>query len=209
MSKNVRIQCVFSECELHKLKNISHTWWNKQVRENITSILERDKSLRSLKKCEKMYHWDWFFRARVVNNTIYQFVGSNLEDWGFFVHFVLGFQENRMYTIHLCFSWDITKRCKVYTKLTPGLKMHMKTLNNFRQTMESPKSWNSMSLLWSKKLIPSAKTLYTEDSSNNVFNFLCENSPNFSCHFWNHKSFFTSQLLCISFSSNITYFLQK
>ena len=183
MSKNVRIQCVFSECELHKLKNISHTWWNKQVRENITSILERDKSLRSLKKCEKMYHWDWFFRARVVNNTIYQFVGSNLEDWGFFVHFVLGFQENRMYTIHLCFSWDITKRCKVYTKLTPGLKMHMKTLNNFRQTMESPKSWNSMSLLWSKKLIPSAKTLYTEDSSKNVFNFLCKKFTKFLMSF--------------------------
>ena len=172
MSKNARIQCVFSECELHKLKNISYAWWNKQVRENITSILERDKS-----------HWEWFFRARVVNNTIYQFVGSNLEDWGFFVHFVLGFQENCMYTIHLCFSWDITTRCKVYKKLTPGLKMYMKTLNNFRQAMESPKSWNSMSLLWSKKLIPSAKTLYTEDSSKNVFNFLCKKFTKFLMSF--------------------------
>ena len=28
-------------------------------------------------------------------------------------------------------------------------------------------------------------------------NYLCENSPNYLCHFWNHKSFFSS------------YFLQK
>ena len=27
-----------------------------------------------------------------------------MEDWGFFVHLVLGFQENSIYTLHLCFS---------------------------------------------------------------------------------------------------------
>ena len=48
-----------------------------------------------------------------------------------------------------------------------------------------------------KKYIPSAKTLYTEHLSNITFNYLCENSPNYLCHFWNHKSFFTTQLLCI------------
>ena len=39
-----------------------------------------------------------------------------------------------------------------------------------------------------------------------TFNYLCENSPNFLCYFWKHKSFFTKKLLCIFFSSSITYF---
>ena len=39
-----------------------------------------------------------------------------IKDWGFSVKFVLGFQENSIHTLHLCFSWDITKQCKVYTQ---------------------------------------------------------------------------------------------
>ena len=52
----------------------------------------------------------------MVKNTVYQFVGSDLwvryiwegtsakgcveiEHWGFFVHFVLGFEENSIYTL--------------------------------------------------------------------------------------------------------------
>ena len=27
-----------------------------------------------------------------------------MEDWGISVHFVLAFQENSIYTLHLCFS---------------------------------------------------------------------------------------------------------
>ena len=27
-----------------------------------------------------------------------------IEDWGFYVHFVLGFQENPIYALHVCFS---------------------------------------------------------------------------------------------------------
>ena len=45
--------------------------------------------------------------------------------------------------------------------------------------------------------IPSAKTLHTEDLSTITFNYLRENSPNSLCHFWNQKTFFTTQLLCI------------
>ena len=63
-------------------------------------------------------------------------------------------------------------------------------------------------LLLSKKYISSAKSLYLEDLCNITFNCLCENPPNLLRHFWNHKSFFTTQLFCI-FSSNITYFWQK
>ena len=35
--------------------NFSHIWWNIQVRENSTSILEREKTLRRLKKYFRMY----------------------------------------------------------------------------------------------------------------------------------------------------------
>ena len=30
--------------------------------------------------------------------------GVEIEDWDFSVHFVLDFQENSVYTLHLCFS---------------------------------------------------------------------------------------------------------
>ena len=77
----------------------------------------------------------------------------------------------------------------------------------------SEKQWEvqKVEIPWAllpKKYIPSAKTLYAEDLSNITFNYLCESSPSFLCHFWNHKSFFTTQFLSILFSSNITYFLQ-
>ena len=46
---------------------------------------------------------------------------------------------------HLDFyTYDITKWCKVYIKLTSGFKNHMMYLDNFKQAVESPKSWNSM-----------------------------------------------------------------
>ena len=62
----------------------------------------------------------------MVNNTVYEFVGSDLgvekffkrgnirkkrcveiEDWDFSVHFVLGFQENSIYTLRLCFTFYV------------------------------------------------------------------------------------------------------
>ena len=51
--------------------------------------------------------------------------------------------------------------------------------------------------LMSKKYIPSGKTLYAEDLSNITSNYLCQNTPNYLSHFWNHIWFFTTQLLCI------------
>ena len=45
-----------------------------------------------------------------------------------------------------------------------------------------------------QKCIPSCKALNTEDLSNITLNYLCENSPNSLCRFWNHNSFFTTQL---------------
>ena len=42
-----------------------------------------------------------------------------------------------------------------------------------------------------------------------TFNYLSIEFPNSLCLFRNNKSFFTTQILCIFFGSNITYFLQK
>ena len=82
----------------------------------------------------------------------------------------------------------------------------MRNLDNFVQAVESPKSWNLMGYICPKKNILSAKTLYTEDLSNITFNYLCENSPNSIYHFWNHKSFFTTQLVCIILAQTLHTF---
>ena len=62
-----------------------------------------------------------------------------------------------------------------------GLKNY-RNLNNFRQAVESPKSWNLMGFC-PKKYIPSAKT-YTVDLSNITFNYFCvfETISHFSQH---------------------------
>ena len=67
-----------------------------------------------------------------------------IEDWGFSVHFVLAFWENYIYTLHLCFSQDMLNTTKFIQKLTPGFKNLMRNLNNFRQAVESTKTWNMM-----------------------------------------------------------------
>ena len=57
-----------------------------------------------------------------------------------------------------------------------------------------------------KQWIPSAKILYTENLSNITFNYLCENSSNSLCHFWNHKSFFITQYACIILAQTLHTF---
>ena len=134
---------------------------------------------------------------------------AEIEDWGFSVHFVFGFQGNSIYTLHLCFSWDITKWCKVYTKTDSWFQKSHKEFGQLQTTSGKSKKLKFDGLLLSKKYIPSAKTLYTEDLSNITFNYLCENSPNSLCHFWNHKSFFTTQLLCIFLAQTLHTFYKS
>ena len=59
-----------------------------------------------------------------------------------------------------------------------------------------------------KKYILSAKT-YTVDLSNTTFNYMCVDSPNYLSHFWNHKSFFTTQLLCIFLAQTLHTFYKS
>ena len=63
-------------------------------------------------------------------------------------------------------------------KLTPGFRNHRRNLINFRQSSGKSKKLNLDGLL-SKKYLPSAKTSYTEDLSNIIFNYLCKKSPNY------------------------------
>ena len=66
-----------------------------------------------------------------------------IEDWGFSVHFGLGFQENSitLYTFVLVPKILQNGAKSRYTKA--GFKNY-RNLNNFRQAVESLKSWNSM-----------------------------------------------------------------
>ena len=43
--------------------------------------------------------WDIFEKEGTSEKGCFE-----IEDWGFCVHFVLGFQGNSIYTLHLCFS---------------------------------------------------------------------------------------------------------
>ena len=118
-----------------------------------------------------------------------------IED-GFSVHFVLGFQEKSIYTLHLRFRQDITKWCKVYTKADSWFQKSHEPFGQLQTSSGKSKNLKFDGLL-SKKYIASTKILYTKDLSNITFNYLCEKSQNYLSRFWNHKSFFTTQLLCI------------
>ena len=111
----------------------------------------------------------------MVKNTVCQFVASNLCPVGLdilkmrehqkqSVHFVLAFWENYIYTLHLCFSQDIAKYYKVYTKADSWFQ---KSYEEFEQLQTSSGKYKNLKFhgLLSKTYIPSAETLYTEDLS--------------------------------------------
>ena len=66
------------------------------------------------------------------------------KDWDFSVHFVLEFQENSIYTLYLCLAKMLKNGTKFIQELIPGFKNHMRNLDNFRQAVENPKTWNVM-----------------------------------------------------------------
>ena len=131
MSTNAQIQCIFQECEHHNFKYFPHTWCTIQVKENLT---------------------------RVVNNTVFHFVDSDLV-----VEIFLKKKEHQkkgalrqkigaaLYTLYWGFkkiqftlyTYIVAKilqtGAKVIQKLTPGFKNQMKNLGNFGQVVESPK----------------------------------------------------------------------
>ena len=113
----------------------------------------------------------------------------------------------RYYKI-LAFSWDITKWCKVYAKTDSWFQKSFDEFGQLQTSSGKSKKMKFNGLLPSKKYIPLAKILCKEDLCNNSFNYLCENSPNYLCDFWNHKFFFTTQLLC-NFLAQIWHTFQR
>ena len=97
------------------------------------------------------------------------------------MYFVLGFQENPIYTLDICFSKDITNRCKVYTKTDSWFQKSYEEFGQLQTSSGKSIKMKLTGLLLSKNYIPSAKTLYTDDDLSNIT--LCENSPNYLCQF--------------------------
>ena len=98
------------------------------------------------------------------------------------MHFVLGFQENFIYTLFLRFSQDIAKWCKVYTKTDSWFQKLHDEFGQLQTSSGKSKKLKFDGLLLSRKYIPSAKT-YADDLCNITSSYLCENSPNSLCHF--------------------------
>ena len=91
---------------------------------------------------------------------------------------------------------------KIYAKTDSWFQKSHEKFGEFQARSGKPKKLKFDGLLFSKKYIPSPKTLYTRDLSNITFNYLCENSPNSLCYFWNHKTFF----LCIFLAQTLHTF---
>ena len=130
-----------------------------------------------------------------------------IEDWGFSVHFGWEFQENSIIYTNTYVLAKILQNCAKFSYAKAGFKNY-RNLNNFRQAVESPKSWNLMGFS-PKNTFLQLKHKYTEDLSSITFNYLCQNSPTYLCHLWNHKPFFTTQLLCIFLAQTLHTFYKS
>ena len=106
----------------------------------------------------------------MVDNIVYQFFGSNLaveiflkkdgtsekgwcvelEDWGFSVHFVLGFQENCIYTYALA-KVLYTKWCKVFIKTDSWFQKSHEEFGQLQTSSEKSKKLKFTSQILSKK----------------------------------------------------------
>ena len=70
-----------------------------------------------------------------------------------------------------------------YTKTDFWFQKAHEEFKQLQTSCEKSKKFTFEGLFLSKKHIPLAKTLYTEDLSIITFTYFCENSPNSLCHF--------------------------
>ena len=84
-----------------------------------------------------------------------------------------------IYTLHLCFSQDIAKLGKVYTKVDSCFQKSHEELEKLHTSTGKSKRLKFDGVLSEKKYIPLAKIFYTEDLSNFTSSSLCENPPNY------------------------------
>ena len=74
----------------------------------------------------------------------------------------------------------------------------MRNLDNFREAVESPKSWNSMGYFCPKNTFLQLKHIQRIYLTLLSTTYVKIHQIPYICHFWNHKSFFTTQLVCIN-----------
>ena len=67
-----------------------------------------------------------------------------IEDWGFSVHFLYVFEKIPFKLYTYVFTKVFKNGAKFTLKLNLDFKNHMRSLNNFRQTVKSPKGLNLM-----------------------------------------------------------------
>ena len=96
---------------------------------------------------------------------------------------------------------------KFIEKLTPAFKNKMRNLNNFRQAVKSSTNWNLMGFCPKNTFLQLKH--YIQRIYLTLLSTTSKNSPNYLCHFWNHKSFFTTQLLCIFLSQTLHTFYKS
>ena len=82
----------------------------------------------------------------------------------------------------------------------------MRNLDNLRQAVEIPESWNSVGYICQKNTFLQLK--HIQRIYLTLLSTTCVKIHQIPCHFWAHKLFFTTQLTYY-FSSSITYFWQK
>ena len=93
-------------------------------------------------------------------------------------------------------------------KLTPGFKHHMRSSDNFRQAMESLKSWNSMGYFCPKTTFLQLKH-YIQRIYLTLFSTTCVKIYQIPFVIFEIISYFSRYNSSVFFSSNITYYLQK
>ena len=110
--------------------------------------------------------------------------------------------------LYLCFTWDMTKWCKIYTKTDSWFQKSHEEFGQLQTSSEKSKKLKFDEPLLFENTFCQLKDC-TEDLFNITFNYLCENSPNFSSHFWSHKSFFTTQLFCLFLAQSLHTFYKS
>ena len=103
--------------------------------------------------------------------------------------------------LHLCSIEVITKWCKIYTK-TDSRFQKLQEFGQLQTSSGKSKKLQFSGLHLSKNCIPSPKILFT-DSSNIVFNYLCEISRN-SLSFSKPQVIFHDTTRLYYFSSNVS-----
>ena len=131
----------------------------------------------------------------MVNNTVYKFVGSNLELRYFWKRgnirkrvcwnrrlrplFTLCIRVSRKFYWYLCFKlrYYIRNGAKFLQKLTPVSKITWEIWTT---------SDRQQSYFCRKNTFLQLEHYILKIYLNITFNYLCEKSPNYLCHFWNH-----------------------